>query len=381
MTVPPSSSVTPAEGSSPRGGLPPGWRFPLLILGFLGLVIGAGAGLARLGWEMPALAASASAMHGPLMISGFFGVVIALERAVAIGRYWAYTAPLFAGLGGVFAIGGSTGAAAAFFLAGGLVFLIASLDVLRRQTAMFTFTLAAGAACWPIGTALWAAGATVHEIVAWWLAFLILTIAGERLELSRFLPPSPVAKRVFGAILAVIALGLLGSRSAWGAMVFSSGLLAMALWLLRQDIARRTVRGRGLTRFIAVCLLAGYAWLAIGAAIVLLAGGLVPGTAAYDAALHALTLGFVFSMVFGHAAIIFPAVLRVAVPYHPSFYVPLVLLHLSVAIRLVGDASGRFEWTSMGGMLNAIALAAFIATMIAAVMRGRLIARSRRANA
>lgn len=379
MTVLSSSSVTPTEASSPRGGLPPRWRFPLLILGFIGLVVGAGAGLARLGWEVPAVAAGASAMHGPLMIGGFFGVVIALERAVAIGRYWAYTAPLFAGVGGLFAVAGSTGAAASFFLAGGVVFLIASLDVLRRQRAMFTLTLAAGAACWPIGTALWAAGAAVHEIVAWWLAFLILTIAGERLELSRFLPPSPVAKRAFGAILAVNAVGLLGSGSAWGTAVFAAGLLALAVWLLRQDIARRTVRSRGLTRFIAVCLLAGYAWLAIGAAIVLLAGGLLPGTAAYDAALHALTLGFVFSMVFGHAAIIFPAVLRVSVPYHPSFYVPLVLLHVSVAIRLIGDASGRFEWTSMGGMLNALALAVFIATMLAAVLRGRRAA-ARRVN-
>ncbi len=379
MTAPAASSVTPTEASTQRGGLPPRWRFPLLILGFVGLVVGAGAGLARLGWEVPVVAASASAMHGPLMIGGFFGVVIALERAVAIGRYWAYAAPLFAGIGGLFAVAGAAGAAAAFFLAGGLVFLLASLDVLRRQRAMFTVTLAAGAACWPIGTALWAAGATVHEIVAWWLAFLILTIAGERLELSRFLPPSPVARRTFGAILVVTAIGLLGSGSAWGAVVFAAALLALAAWLLRQDIARRTVRSRGLTRFIAVCLLAGYAWLAIGAAIVLLAGGLAPGTASYDGALHALTLGFVFSMVFGHAAIIFPAVLRVSVPYHPSFYVPLVLLHVSVAIRLIGDASGRFEWTSMGGMLNALALAAFIATMLSAVLRGRRAA-ARRTN-
>ena len=43
-----------------------------------------GAGLARLGWSVPDIAASASAMHGPLMICAFFGTVISLERAVAI---------------------------------------------------------------------------------------------------------------------------------------------------------------------------------------------------------------------------------------------------------------------------------------------------------
>ena len=70
--------------------MPPLARLPLLILGFLGLFAGTGAGLARLGWSVPDLAASASALHGPLMICGFFGVVISLERAVAIGRLWAY---------------------------------------------------------------------------------------------------------------------------------------------------------------------------------------------------------------------------------------------------------------------------------------------------
>jgi hypothetical protein len=74
-------------------------RLPLLALGFVALIVGTLAGLARLGWAMPALAAGAAALHGPLMIVGFFGVVIALERAVAIGRQWAYIAPLAAGLG------------------------------------------------------------------------------------------------------------------------------------------------------------------------------------------------------------------------------------------------------------------------------------------
>ena len=65
--------------------MPPLARLPLLILAFLALFVGAGAGLARLGWSVPDVAATASSLHGPLMICGFFGVVISLERAVAIG--------------------------------------------------------------------------------------------------------------------------------------------------------------------------------------------------------------------------------------------------------------------------------------------------------
>jgi hypothetical protein len=351
--------------------MPPLARLPLLILGFLGLFAGVGAGLARLGWSVPDVAASASAMHGPLMICAFFGVVISLERAVAIGRRWAYAGSLLAGLGGIATIAGAAGMAPWLFVLGSLVLLAATVDVLRRQTAMFTFTLTLGALCWLAGNALWAQGSTVHAVVPWWLAFLILTIAGERLELSRFLPPSPIARRAFALILGGTLAGLLGTGTAWGPAVFGGSLVALALWLGKQDIARRTVRGKGLTRFIAVCLLSGYAWLALGGAVIVAAGALAPGAPAYDAALHALALGFVFAMVFGHAPIIFPAVMRVRMPYHWTFYAPLALLHLSLAARLAGDAVENYEWTRMGALLNAVALAAFIVGTVAAVIRGR----------
>jgi hypothetical protein len=87
--------------------------------------------------------------------------------------------------------------------------------------------------------------------------------------------------------------------------------------------------------------------------------------------LHALLLGFVFSMVFGHAPIIFPAVLRVAVPYHAYFYVPLVILHVSLLARLAGDAAGQFEWVRAGALVNALALTAFIIGTVAAAIRGK----------
>jgi len=369
MAVP--SSARPPEPAAGTGGVPPLGRVPLLILGFVGLLLGVGAGLARLGWSVPAAAASASALHGPLMICGFFGVVISLERAVAIGARWAYAGPLAAGIGTIAALAGAAAVAPWLYVAGSLVLLAATIDVFRRQPALFTFTLTLGALCWSTGNALWAGGAIAHDVVTWWLAFLILTIAGERLELSRFLPPSPFATAAFAAILAVVVVGLLGAGAPWGPQVFGGGLVALSAWLVKQDIARRTVRNRGLTRFIAVCLLSGYLWLAIGGAVIVAAGGLAPGSVSYDAALHALALGFVFSMVFGHAPIIFPAVLRVAVPYHPAFYVPLALLHASLVVRVAGDATGQFAWTSAGGLVNALALAAFIAGTATAVVRGR----------
>jgi hypothetical protein len=354
------------------GDLPPRWRFPLMIMGMLALAGGAAGGLARLGWPAVGVGPAAALGHGPLMIGGFFGTVISLERAVALGRSWGYLAPLLSGIGAVALLTGIAGPAGPLLLAGSLAFLVISLVVLARQPALHTLTLVLGAAALVGGTLAWLTGQPVPHAAPLWIAFLILTIAGERLELSRFLPPSPIAAKVFAilvvALLAGAATAVSGGSA--GPRLFAAASLGLAAWLLRQDIARRTVRERGLTRFIAVCLLSGYAWLAIGATVLLATGALVPGSAAYDAGLHAILLGFVFAMVFGHAPIIFPAVLGVRLAFAAYFYLPLVMLHLSVAVRITGALAGVPELRSAGGLLNVAALALFIAGTIAAAARG-----------
>ncbi len=276
-------------------------------------------------------------LHGPLMVSGFLGTVIGLERAVALGRRWAYSGPLLTGLGGLSILLGIQPVGATAMALGSAILLVASLLIVYRQKELFTVTMALGAASWLAGNLLWLAGTTVPGMVALWINFLVLTIAGERLELSRFLPPSPSAKQVFAGILVALLASSAMLSMPMGTIIYGIGLLALALWLLRQDIARRTVKERGLTRFIAVCLLSGYAWLALGSLILLGAGGL--SGMAYDAVLHSILIGFVFSMIFGHAPVIFPSVVRVKMPYHWSFYLPLLALHASLIVRLLGVIS------------------------------------------
>ena len=350
------------------GDLRPRQRALLIVLGFIGLVVGVAAGLARLGYRVPSFALSATPWHGPLMIGGFFGVVIALERAVALGRRWAYAGPLLAGLGGVAVAVGKPAWSPWLLLAGSLLLLTASADVFRRQRALFTLTLLLGAACWTIGNLRWSLGAAVPNVVSAWLAFLVLTIAGERLELTRFLPPSGVASSAFATIVVAIGVGLFDASSPVGTAIFAAGLFMLSIWLLKHDIARRTVRTTGLPRFIATCVLSGYAWLAIGAAT-MLAAGFAAGTRSYDAAIHAIALGFVFAMVFGHAPLIIPAVLKVPLPYHSSFYVPLMLLHGSLALRFCGDMADHVSWIRTGAMLNVFGLAAFVIAMLSAALR------------
>lgn len=352
---------------------PPGlgvpFRLPLLILGFASLISGVLAGLTRLGWVVPLPSAQAVLLHGPLMICGFLGTVIGLERAVALGYRWAYAGPLLTGLGGVaLLLGLPLSAGASAMTLGSAMLLAGTTLIMLRQRELFMITMVLGAASWLAGNLLWLAGTPVPGVVALWINFLVLTIAGERLELSRFLPPSPRAKQIFAVILTMLVAGsMLLSATGSGAALYGAALLGLALWLLRQDIVRRTVKEQGLTRFIAVCLLSGYAWLAIGS-IMLLAGGL--SGIAYDAVLHAILIGFVFSMVFGHAPIIFPAVVKVRMPYHRTFYLPLLVLHISLLVRLAGDGLALPALRNLGGLLNAVALALFILSTVSSVIRG-----------
>ena len=352
--------------------LPPLARVPLLVLGLASLVTGVLAGLARVGVSVPDFGAMQAGAHAALMICAFFGTVISLERAVALGGLWPFLGPALAGGGGVLLLfGGPLGVAQSLFVLASAVLLGGSLVVTRKQMALFTVMLAVGAGCWLAGNLVWIGTGNLHAAIPFWLAFLVLTIAGERLELTRFLPARPAAAPSFVAISSVILAGALLAPFAetLGLMIFAAGLLALAVWLLAFDIARHTAGQHGLTRFIGICLLTGYVWLGAGA-LAGLAGGFSPASPLHDTAMHAVALGFVFAMVFGHAAIIFPAVLKVKIPYHPFFYVPLALLHLSLALRVFGGLADHLALRQWGALANAATLAVFIATLIASVIRG-----------
>jgi hypothetical protein len=282
--------------------------------------------------------------------------VIALERAVALGYPWTYAAPLASGLGGLLVLLGFPAAGFAAMTLGAAVLVAATAAVVARQASLETLTLLGGAAAWLAGNALLAAGRPVDFAVPWWIAFFVLTIAAERLELSRYLPRSRASRILFAALAGATLAG-----AAWPALLGAT-LAAMSVWLLRHDIARATVRTAQLPRYIAVCLLAGYFWLALGG-VLLAAGG------ARDAALHAVFIGFVFSMVLGHAPVILPAVLRVAFPYAAALYAPLAALHLSLACRLLGDALGLAAVSAAGAWGNAAAIALFIGTAAVLVLR------------
>ena len=89
----PRSRRTPVPRPVPRG------RLALLLGGGVAMLLGLDAGLLLLGLPAPVTIERLPEVHGQLMLIGFLGTVIALERAVALRRPWGFSAPLATGFG------------------------------------------------------------------------------------------------------------------------------------------------------------------------------------------------------------------------------------------------------------------------------------------
>jgi hypothetical protein len=339
-------------------------RFVPIVIGVAAFALGLATGLVRLGWQLPI--ATDVLSHGPLMACGFFGTMISLERAVALGSPWHYAAPALSAAGANALLLGSASLASVLFLSAAILLMLSSMILFLRMPALFIGLLAVAAGCWVIGNALWMRGDPLAAASGWWVAFLILTIAAERLELSRLLSPSAARQAILIAAVALVLVGAARSELAsLPAIIFGSGMIVLAAWLFDNDIARRTIRGGGQVRFTATCMLAGYAWLAIAGAILVVTAGRL----SYDAAIHAVTIGFVLSVVFGHAPIIVPGITGLRIAFHVYAYAALAILEGSALLRLAGDFSESGNLRMMSGIVAIVALAGYAGVLVVASCR------------
>lgn len=353
---------------------PSGLRLALIAPAGVAMLLGLYAGLLLIGVPLPALTARLAEVHAPLLVFGFVGGLVSLERAVALRAGWAYAAPILLVLGALATLTPAPALVGTLaILLGMLVHLGQYLAIWRRQPMTATSVQALGVVAGVAAALVWTAGVGVARLVPLLAVFLILTIAGERLELARVAIRGILPERLlFAASVALVVAALLG-LTAPAVAIPVAGLLLIALvaWLLRYDIARVTVRRAGLPRYVAVCLLTGYGWLLVAGAGWLIGGPQTAG-ALYDATTHAVFLGFVMTMIMAHAPLILPAVLQLRIPYHPALYVPVALLHFGLLIRLLGgDAWGLVLALPIGGAISAAAIVLFAATAATLTIRGR----------
>ena len=339
----------------------------MLLPGGLALLAGLDGALLLLGLPAPLATDRLPQVHGPLLVLGFVGTVVALERAVALRRWWGFAAPTGLGAGAVLLLTAAPLPVGQGVLVGGTVAQLALYGALWRRQASGALALQALGAVLAAGSALlWWGGAPVASALPWLAGFLVLTIAGERLELARVGAIGEKAERLVlilgSALFAAVVATVLWPVAAHP--LLGAALLALVGTLVVHDVARRTVRATGLPRYMAWCLLAGYAWLVVAGGIWLLAGE-VSGGPAYDAVVHAVFLGFTLSMIMAHAPVILPAVLARPLPYRPAFYGPAALLHGSLLLRVLGGDAYGLPWAlQVGGSLNITAVLGFVGVAV-----------------
>lgn len=342
------------------------WRVVFLALGGASMLAGLNAALLLVGVWAPVTAAHLASYHGHIMVLGFMGTVIALERAQALRQSWAYLAPGALGAGGIALAFGQVVLGTLLLAEGALLFVLVYVALWRRAPLPLVAVQVLSAVMAFAGAAL-VFVVPISELIPVLAAFIVLTIASERAELAQ-LTMGPRAVPLLVTFAAALTLATV-AHLLWpgvGSRLFGLVQLLIALWLVRDDVPRRMITTDGLRRYNAVALLAGYFWLAVGGLTWLVSGGHA-GTVAYDIVIHTTFLGFGVSMIMAHAPIIFPTVLGRPLPYRPYFYVPLATLHVGLAVRVVGDFLGQGPVWQVGSVLTVVSLLLFAVAAVMAV--------------
>lgn len=341
----------------------------LLASALLSLILGVLAGLARLGYGVGP-AAGLAGWHGAVMTGGFAGLLISLERAVALERPWGYGAPLLV-LGGTLGLLLGLESAPWAYAAAGPWALAVQLKLGLRRLDAASWVMALGTLAWALGMAVWAAQGDFVMAVLLWAAFPTLVIAGERLELAFSVLPGGGAWWAFLTAVAATLLGplLLPWWPVAGPRMAALGWLSLSLWMLRFDTLGRAFKLGGLGRYMSVALWIGYSWLAVAALLLWAwAGG---DGALWDAALHSLFLGFMFAMIFAHAPVIFPAVAGIQLQWHRGHYVHLYAMSLALLARCAAGALGWVELKRGASMATALVLLIFLFNQLLSAVQAR----------
>ena len=338
----------------------------LMVGAGISLLAGLDGALLLLGVWSPVMSTRLSKWHGPLMVLGFVGTVICLERAVALGHRLAYLVPAMSGFGVIVLLAplpfDSARAGLALLTLAQLGLLTIYVPLWRRSHDDAVVIQGAGAFCAAGAAALLTTGAHVSQIVGWLACYMILTICGERLELSRLtMARNRALPTLCLAVVAALLVSVVSPAIGW--RVLGVVLIGLAVWLCRHDVARGGLRRGGQAAYIGTLLMIGYLWLATAGIVCTIQR---PPTSrnGYDAVVHSLFLGFTMGMILGHAPIILPAVLQVRLEWTTWFWLPAFLLEASLLVRIgIGDGLDRSAAVQAGGTVNVLSLLTLVAVI------------------
>ena len=374
-------------------------RMALLIGAGLAALLGLVAALIRADLIHPSGRVPLADLHGGLMVYGFLGAAIGLERAVAYrsggsGKpAWGFLAPALGLLGSLLCLlsllASSCGAAPAWVkveLIGGipwtlsmLVLTAMYLAIWRRQPSAEVLIQVLGSLVGLVGAAGWVAGLDAAVLAPTWLFFLVLTIVGERVELARAVfSDVRLESGILGlSLLAVLMLPVQAMAPSVGYPLLGLSLGLLLLVMASHDVAKGTFRHGGLPGFMGTCMLSAYAWGLLAALIWMLAP-LDSSTYWGDMALHALAVGFIMTMVIAHVCMIVPSVIRRPLPFHPLLWGAWAFMQVGLLIRLLGAIRLYTPLWKVGNLLNVLGILSMMLTVVYLAARGKQVLASKR---
>ena len=334
-------------------------RIPFLLLAMAGLVSGLATGLSRIGWDLNI--PETSLHHGAIMVGGFLGTLISLEKIIPLKRKFLFIIP---GLSGISVLTFFIGQPfLSFYILSMAATGLAAISVtyLLKERNQIYLLMLAGSLCWLTGNVMLITAEFYPMALPWWIGFVLFIITSERLELMKFLPVSARHKLTLMFFLCLYIASMITSFHGFGNLLGGASLIAIAIWLMHHDMIRISLRQAGLQKFVGLALTSGYvAMLMTGIFLIALNGHAM----AYDVIVHTFFLGFAFSMIFAHGPIILPGVLGVsAKPFHSVLYGWLFLLHASWITRVAADVLLDFKFRQITGIASAFAIIAYFLTM------------------
>ncbi len=334
-----------------------------LLAGAIALLGLAGwGGLVRIGWEWPVPGSASVADHGAIVVTGFVATLVATIRAVTSLRpRWLVVPGLSLAAAVLLAADAPAPPAAALALAGALGLL--AMGILAPPPGAPTALLpVVAAACLAVGDALWML--TDRPSILWWASFALFAIAGQRLDVDPRLLGRAATRWALRVAAALMVAGAAASAAALdGAMASAgAGFVVLAGWGVASDAIPKVRAARvAFARFAASAMLSAYALLALGGVLAIAFAG-PPGSARYDAIVHAVFAGAVLSAVFGHFATYVPGVLGLTIRPNGASYGALALLDVAVVARVLGDVAGAADAVRVASLVIGVAVALFLAT-------------------
>jgi len=326
----------------------------------LALITGLLAGLSKLGWNFPV--GDLTGIHGLIMVGGFLGTIICFEKTAPLENRRHLLFPIVSGLSVLFMVVGNITVALILQLVASLGLISAYFQWSKKTKEPYYQIMMIGSLAWLIATAGILAGRAVPLVIHWWMAFVLFTIVGERMELTRFLPLKKTNRSMLFIFLFLFLAGIFMPYHSYGKLVLGLALMLAGAWLLRFDIVRFSINKTGQHRYIAILLLVGYVWLLVSGILIML-GSTIPNQ--YGITVHTFFLGFTFSMIFAHGPIILPGLIKKNIKiYSRSLYLWITGFHLTLLMRIVSDIMGNAEILRYSGLLNAIFILIFFGNLM-----------------